>query len=310
MHIPALIARLRSQTVPQPEVDAAQAEWRAYPQTAAVMAALADYGAGAALDERSVLAGLLADHAAALAFVEEFIDPLMKALRAEPLAQPAFGFSAMPGMARIRLGESGRAALSLAVFARRAPVDAASVLFEDGEAHEIVLAGAGQAARYRRDAALTCETVTCAPGTRFLRARGHDARQITAVTQSLLVLQLTRAAVQPLPSREYALPEGRLIKAISACKRTSQQIVALGVLGTLAHRPALGAMERLALDMAAERDLRWEALRQVLGIDARAGMALLGRLAACGGDVLSAPAAKLRRDLIGAQPDLAALESA
>lgn len=113
-----------------------------------------------------------------------------------------------------------------------------------------------------------------------------------------------------MPSREYALPEGRLIKAISACKRTSQQIVALGVLGTLAHRPALGAMERLALDMAAERDLRWEALRQVLGIDARAGMALLGRLAARGGDVLSAPAAKLRRDLIGAQPDLAALEFA
>lgn len=208
MHIPALIARLRSQTVPQPEVDAAQAEWRAYPQTAAVMAALADYGAGAALDERSVLAGLLAYHAAALAFVEEFIDPLMKALRAEPLAQPAFGFSAMPGMARIRLGQSGRAALSLVVFARRAPVNAASVLFQDGEAHEIVLEGAGQAARYRRDAALTCETVTCAPGTRFLRAWGHDARQITAVTQPLLVLQLTRAGCSPCPRANMPCPRG------------------------------------------------------------------------------------------------------
>jgi hypothetical protein len=39
--------------------------------------------------------------------------------------------------------------------------------------------------------------------------------------------------------------------------------MALGVLGALAHRPALGAMERAALDEGAERDLRWEALRQV-----------------------------------------------
>lgn len=130
------------------------------------------------------------------------------------------------------------------------------------------------------------------------------------MTQPLLVLQLTRAATRPLPSREFALPEGRLIKTISACKRTSQQTMALGVLGALAHRPALDAMERLALDPMAERDLRWEALRQVLGMDARAGMALLARLATRGDDVLSAPAAHLQRTLIAAQPELAMLEPA
>lgn len=310
MQVHPAIMRLRSEIAPQPQVDAALAAWRARPQTAAVMAALAAYGAGEALDEGSALAALLADHAAALAFADDFIAPLMQALRAEPLAQPAFGFSAMPGLARVRLGESGRAALSLAVFARRAAVRPASVLFEDGEALEIVLTGAGEAARYRLGARLTCETIACAAGTRFRRAGARDARQIVAVTQPFLVLQLTRAALQPLPSREYALPDGRLIKTISACKRTSQQLMALGVLGALAHRPALGAMEQLALDGSAERDLRWEALRQVLGMDARAGMALLCRLAAGGEDALSQPAAQLQRDLIAAQPELAALEPA
>ena len=89
------------------------------------------------------------------------------------------------------------------------------------------------------------------------------------MTQPLLVLQLTRAALRPLPSREYALHDGRLIKTTSACKRTSQQLMALGVLGALAHRPALGWM--------------------------RAGMALLARLAARDDDALSQPAAQFTK---------------
>jgi hypothetical protein len=312
MLIHPAIARLRCEGAPQPQVDEALAAWRARPQTAAVMAALAAYGAGEALAEGGALARLLADHGAASAFVAAFIAPLMAALRAEPLAQPAFGFSAMPGLARIRLAESERAALSLAVFACRAAIRPPSVLIEDGEAHEIVLAGAGEAACYRLVPAggLVCEAVPCLPGTRFVRAGGSDARQIIAVTQPVLLLQLTRAATQPMPSREYSLPEGRLIKTISASKRTSQQMMALGVLGALTHRPAIGAMERLALDAAAERDLRWEALRQVLGMDAQAGMALLARLAARSDDALSPPAAQLQRDLVAAQPELATLEPA
>lgn len=304
-------ARLRSKGASQPQVEAALAAWRARPQVSAVLDALAAYGAGAPLADGSALAVLLADHAAAAGLVAGLIDPLMQALRAEPLAQLPLGFSAKPGFARLCLGQSGRAALSLAVFARQAPVRPASVLFEDGAAHELVLAGAGEAMRYRLGpAGLTREAVACVPAARLTRSGGGDARQIIAVTRPLLVLQLTREAARPAPSREYSLPEGRLLKTISASKRTSQQIMALGVLGALAHRPALGAMERAALDEGAERDLRWEALRQVLGIDARAGMALLAQLAARGGDALAEPAAKLRRDLLAAQPDLAMLEPA
>jgi hypothetical protein len=305
------IARLRGKGAPQPRVDAALAAWRALPQVAAVTDALAEYGGGRPLTECGALAALVADHAAATALLGGFVAPLLQALRAEPLAQLPLGTSAMPGLARIRLIESGRGALGLAVFARRAPVNAASVLFEDGQAHELVLAGAGEGLRYRLGAAgVTGEALACTPGTRITRSGGADARQIIAVTRPLLVLQLTREPAMPAPSREFLLPDGRLIKTISASKQESQQMMALGVLGALAHRPALGAMERLACDATAARDLRWEALRQVLGMDARTGMALLARLAAAGDDALAEPAARLHRDLLAAQPDLVLLEPA
>jgi hypothetical protein len=311
MLVDPAIARLRREGAPQPQVDAALAAWRGHPQVAAVLMELAGCGAGAPLAGGSELARLLADHAVALRFVGGLIDPLMEALRAEPLAQLPLGFSAKPGLARIRLAQSGRASLSLAVFARCAGVRPASVLFEDGEAHELVLAGAGEAVSYRIGIdGLSHAAVACAPGICISRRGASEARQIVAVTQPLLVLQLAREAAAPAPSREVAVPGGQLLQTISACKRTSQQMMALGVLGALAHRPALVAMEQLARDTAAQRDLRWEALRQVLGLDTARGYALLAQLAAQRGDALAEPAARLQRDLLAAYPELAALELA
>jgi hypothetical protein len=101
----------RCWSIPQPQVDIALAAWRAPPQVAAVLEALADYGAGAPLADDSALAGLLADHPAAAGLVAGFIDPFMQALRAEPLAQLPLGFSAKPGLpagSRWRAGLSGR----------------------------------------------------------------------------------------------------------------------------------------------------------------------------------------------------------
>ena len=311
MLVDPAIVRLRREAAPQPQVDAALAAWRAQPEVVAVLEALAAYGAGAGLAAGGTLARLLADHAAALRFAGGLIDPLMAALRAEPLAQLPLSFSVKPGLARIRLAQSGRAILSLAVFARRAAVRPASVLFEDGEAHELVLAGAGEAASYRIGTdGLSHAAAPFAPGPYITRKGADEARQIVAVTQPLLVLQLTREAAAPAPSREVALPNGALLQTISACKRSSQQMMALGVLGALAHSPALAAMEQLARDMAAARDLRWEALRQVLGLDTARGYALLAQLAARRSDALAEPAARLQSDLLAAYPELAALEPA
>lgn len=311
MHVHPAIERLRSEGAPQPHVDAVLAGWRALPEVGELTHALAAWGADGAQAADGALARLLARPDAAMALVAAFIDPLADALRHEPLAQPAIGFSATPGLARIRLIERGRAALSLAVFAPRVRTRPGSVLLEHGEAHELVLEGCGEAVCYRLDAAGLAQTpLACMPGTRITRGGGDEARQIIAVTRPLLLLQLTREAANPAPSREVALPSGQLIGTISASKRASQLMMALGVIGALGHRAGLEAMEALALDMGQERDGRWEALRQVLGLDARTGMALLARLAVRPDDPLAAPATRLRADLLAAQPELATLETA
>lgn len=310
MLVDPAIERLRSEGAPQPQVDAVLAAWRALPEVGKVAHALAASGAGGVLAADGALARLMASRDAAMALVAAFIDPLAVALRAEPLAQPPIGFSATPGLARIRLIECGRAGLSLAVFAPRVRIQPGSVLFEDGEAHELVLQGEGEAACYRLvDGGLMQTPLACAPGTRITRGGTHEARQILGVTRPLLLLQLTREAANPSPSREVALPSGQLLGTISGSKRASQQMMALGVLGALGHRAGVGAMETLALDRKAGRDLRWEALRQALGLDARAGMALLAELAERNDDPIGPPAARLRAGLIAAQPHLAMLET-
>lgn len=315
MQVHPAIAMLRSTPAPQHRIDAALAAWRAAPDVAAILAALGDYGAGAPLAALPVmvpgLAQVVADHAAARALTDGLIAPLLAALRDEPLAQFPLGHSATPGFARLRLAQAGRASLTLTAFARQAAILPTSALFEDGEAHEIVLAGTARALCHRlAGGELHSKALACGPGTRLVRSGADEARQMVEVMRPLLVLQLTRTAECPVPSREIALADGAQIKAISGCKQTSQKMMALGVLGALQHRPAAEAMARLALDHDAARDLRWEALRQSLALDAARGLAVLMQLAEAGEDVLAAPAAALRRDLLAAHPELAALEPA
>jgi hypothetical protein len=60
-------------------------------------------------------------------------------------------------------------------------------------------------------------------------------------------------------------------------------------------------------DLSAVRELRWEALRQCLALDTRAGLALLAGLADNPADPLAAPARALQRQLAASDPALAAL---
>jgi hypothetical protein len=308
MQVHPELARLRGVAAPQPRCDAALAAWRARSEVTAITAALARYDAGEALTALPELSRLTSDHDAAQTLIAGFIAPLIAALRAEPLAQLPLGHSTAPGIARLRLASEGHATLTLAAYARRAHSLPQSMLFEDCAAHELVVAGAGRAAVHRlHEGRLASEERALAPGTRLTRDGPDTARQIIAVTRPLLVLQLTREPAHPAPSREVALTDGRLLKTISGCKRTSQQLMALAVLGALGHRPALDEMTRLARDIGADRDLRWEALRQCLALDAARGLALLATLAGDGGDTLNAPSAALHRQLLARRPDLAAL---
>ena len=308
MHMHPDVTRLRDGLPAQPLTDAALAQWRSHADVAAAVAALARFDAGAGLADVPALAHLLGDQRAAASLAEGLTGPLAQALVAEPLAQLPLGHASRPGLARLRLASHGRASLSLVAYARRDRAMPVSALFEDGAAHEIVVAGTGTALVHRHDGTrLTSCEVALAPGVRLERSGVNDARQIIAVTRPLLVLQLTREAARPLPSREIALADGRVIKTISGCKQTSQQMMALAVLGALGHAAAGPVVAGLARDQAAARDLRWEALRHCLAMDARAGLGLLEALATDRADTLAAPAAALQRQLRERRPDLAPL---
>ena len=110
------------------------------------------------------------------------------------------------------------------------------------------------------------------PAVARLRAVVHRSRAVTVRWRwrgSPMVANVRAALAR------FDAGDGRLITAISGCKQASQQMMALGVLGALAHRGGLSMMEQLAHDTTAQRDLRWEALRQVLALDAARGLALL-----------------------------------
>lgn len=302
------LARLRRAPLPQPRTDHALAEWRASPEVARLIGALTAFAQGAALADCPDLAPLLHDHARAQALVSGLVAPLVEALRAEPLAQLPLGHSSAPGVARLQLACHGGAALSLAAYAPRPRETPQAAVFDDAQAHEIVVAGTGSALVHRLDASgLASAGTMLAPGTRLVCEGADTARQIITVSRPLSVLQLIRVPQRPRPSRAIALIDGRVLKTVSGCNRTSQQIMALGVLGALRHQGAAAAMVPVAADRAADRDLRWEALRQCLSLDAARGLAVLGRVAHDPADPLAAPAAALRDQLVAARPDLAAL---
>jgi hypothetical protein len=302
------VARLRGDHAPQPACHAVLTAWRALPEVENAQAQLAQLAAGARIDDLPALARLLRDHVAACAFVAGFVAPMVRAQQAEPLAHLPLGHATAPGMARLRLIDAGRACLTLTALAPRADRASPSALFEDGAMHEVVVAGRGKALTHRlQGGAVTSEAITLAPGARLTRAGPDSARQITEITQPLLLLQVSCAAEHPGPSREIAIDDGRLIMTISGCKRTSQQMMALGVIGALGHCAGIATMAALARDAARPRDLRWEALRQVMALDAPRGLTVLAALADDRDDVLAAPAVALQQHLRTARSDLATL---
>ena len=82
--------------------------------------------------------------------------------------------------------------------------------------------------------------------------------------------------------------------------------MALGVLGAMKAEQSCEAIRATALNREEDVEVRWEAARQLLGLDAKAGLTVLTRLSQLSDDPLSAPAKALRTQLMAAQPELTA----
>lgn len=280
----------------------------------AVVDEFAAFARGNRLDGLPALDALLSDHETARAFVDGFNAAFLDALRGEPLAELPFRHARRGGFARLELIHEGGATLSLAVYEPLADTPpAATVRFADCAVFEMVVSGSatGQRVTLRPDGGVDQPNLCIAPmtwraGDRITCSPRSEARQFDEVSESLLILQLSRSPVHPLPTRDYDLASGAKIKQTSGDRRASEQVMALAVLGSLDHGEALTVMRAFACDMTHDREARWEAVRQVLAVDSSVGMALLSQLASNQLDSLAEPASDLHDQLMARHPSLAA----
>lgn len=238
--------------------------------------------------------------------VEELNNHFISALRKRPLADLPLRHSASEGVVRLQLLRIGNAALSLCVYEPVVePALPEVVRFADRESHEIVLAGVAKGIIAERRADLHVSEQIWKAGDRIECLPCIRARQVVSVDQSLLVLQLTRQPENPLPSCDYRVTGGALVRQINGDRKASEQLMALSVIGALGHREGLGTICEFADNIANERDARWEAVRQALAMDARRGVHVLSAISRRNEDSLQRPAEDLRKRLMASHPELA-----
>jgi hypothetical protein len=309
------IAALRSDDAPQRQAQrdlgAAIEAWRTTPAAARVMAALSDYGTGHPLVECKDLAALFAPGPAARLFASSFAAATARALGHAPLGQVPLRHFTDGAVSTLLLARSARAALFLtavggpALAVQPAPV---SVGFAATEAHEAVLAGSAQAQLVTCGAnGLAFEQLVLEPGTRLTRDCTREALILREVRGSLVSLRLQRRAEVPQPTREIELASGRLIHQAAASAEESRTELMIALLGRMKRADAAPVLAAIARRPGPD-GLRWQALRECLGLDTAIGFAVLSELAASAADPLAAPATALRNQLISAHPQLAGLE--
>lgn len=272
------------------------------------------YAAGAELGSLARLSEILGSIEPANEFVGQWCRDFLGPLRHNPLAQVPLRHHYGQGFATMQLASEGGAALSLAVYEKKADfAPARSAVFSDRELHELVLAGSGEASTHHVLGGhevrvhIESEGRALGAGSRLATLGGHAARQIGQVAGQMVILQLTRVPDRPGLTREYAIPSGELLMQSSGDKRASQCEMAMAVLGAMERRDAAGAIAEMA--QSGPDHLRWEALRHTLALDSGRGMRRLERIASEAGDPLAEPARRLHAELLASHPQLAESEA-
>lgn len=246
------------------------------------------------------------------ALIAQLIDPLVAALGAHPLGAVPLRHYADDQSATLILCTGGGAALSVQVLdpvglARQRP--AHSVTFAPGQLHERILAGSGAARLVTLGAVrpggadLEIEELRLEAGQCLHRSSGEQCRMITALDAPLVLLRLQRRASGSALTREYALADGRFIAQAAASPRETRLELAAALLGRMGRSDAAPLLAAMAEEEAGQ-SLRWQSLKECLGLDTAAGFAALCRIAARAEDPLAAPAGALRAQLIEAYPQL------
>lgn len=280
--------------------------WRANADARRVLADFASYADGAPLQRCPALHALFGNPNSAPRFVAGIVRAFSAALLCEPFGQPPLRHGHDRGCSTLLLARSGRAQL---VLHAREPGRHrfAAVCYSDGERREAMLAGRARGRIVRRQrpfGMFAMQPLTLQPGVRLALDLRGEALQVLAITRRLVSLRLHRSAPRPVPSREYDLASGTLLRQAAGDMCTSRQEAMLALLGRMGRTGAAPVMAEIAREPG-DASLRWQALRECLALDTAAGLAVLGELACAAGDPLAIHAGALRTQLLDAHPALA-----
>jgi len=309
---PALLERAQERHL------AALAEWQAGPGGADVLEAFAAFARGADLARCAPLAALFgADGRAAARFAQGLAAALLPALAAEPFGHVPLRHQSTPASATLLLAQEASATLTLVVIAGPALAKMPaprSVAFAPAEEWDVVLAGSGEGRLVERlgeelvEGALAQHPLELAPGVALGRDVAREALLVDRVPGSLVLLRLNRRQSGAVPVREHELASGKLIHQAASDPRESRMELAITLLGRMRRADAAPELAAIALEGGRGDSLRWQALRECLGLDTAAGFRALTTLARSVDDPLAVPAGALRAQLLEQYPVLAELE--
>ncbi|GAA4774659.1 NAD-glutamate dehydrogenase [Novosphingobium ginsenosidimutans] len=288
--------------------------WRQTGQGAQVEAELLRLASGAALADLPLLAALFtAGDPAAAGLVGGVAAWLLTELAKAPLGQVPLRHQYDRTLATLVLARSHGASLAIqaidgAGLALKPP--AQSVSFAANENWEHMLAGSALiervqiTGRTQAGVAMRREQLTFAAGEVTQRSGREVAQIYRQVSGIAVLLRLQRSDGSGAASCEYALEDGRLLHQAAGTPRDSRLELTASLLGRMARRDAAPLLAAMA-EEAGSPHLRWQALRECLGLDSAIGFAALSAIARRSEDPLAVPAGALRAQLLEAYPQLA-----
>jgi hypothetical protein len=248
-------------------------------------------------------------------WVDGLMATLAATLRAAPLGHVPLRHFTNGLTSSLLLGRAGETTLAVAAIdgvALGAAPAARSVTFAALDSYELVLAGHGRAeivscARsgaqivdlQREPMALAPSVVIACDGTR-------STMRLVSVEGCLVTLRLQRRPRDGGVACEYDLASGELLHRAAGTMRESRHGLMVNLLGRMGRKDAAPVLADIAAENA-PADLRWQALREGLGLDTACGFVALAKVAAQPDDPLAKPAGALKSQLLAQYPVLETL---
>lgn len=287
--------------------------WRSSRLGSGIEESIAAYARGIEIDQLPPFARLFAaGNRSAQHVADEFAGRFMESLRANPWGQVPVPSKLDGASATLVLAAAGNAALVIQAIdgaALRGRPQALTAAFSPGETRDHILAGRGTArlleiAGERAGGAdLSSTPCALAPGTVLCRDGARQTLLIETAETTLVFLRLQRRPACGSVTREFNLGDGALVHQATANPRESRLELTAALLGRMGRTDAAPLLAAMAEEQTGS-SLRWQALRECLGLDTAEGFAALTRIAAQAGDALAEPARAMRRQLLDTYPEL------